>query len=150
MLKEGIIGLMVLVVLVGCSKDNPPPVLETTPSGPSVGEPVPSQEGSPSAPASDLPTVGGSPETAPTSTPPLATPPSPTASPSGTPAGTQTCSQDSDCVPSQCCHAASCAPVSQQPDCSGIMCSQECRPGSLDCGGRCSCVAGQCRAETVV
>ena len=56
------------------------------------------------------------------------------------------CKTDADCVPAQCCHATKCVPKSAAPDCEGVFCSQECRPGSIDCGGRCICVKGRCKA----
>lgn len=57
------------------------------------------------------------------------------------------CRRDADCVPASCCHPASCVPRSQRPDCSGVLCTNECRPGTLDCGqGHCECQAGSCAA----
>ncbi len=51
------------------------------------------------------------------------------------------------CVPSSCCHSTSCIPPGQAPDCSNIMCTQECVPGTLDCGqGSCAYVGGKCEA----
>ena len=58
------------------------------------------------------------------------------------------CMSDSDCVPAQCCHAVSCVPKASAPNCSGVFCTQECRPNTLDCGqGRCRCIEGRCVAE---
>ncbi len=58
------------------------------------------------------------------------------------------CSVDSDCVPATCCHPSQCVPASMAPDCSGVFCTQECRPGTLDCGqGQCRCMEGKCTAE---
>lgn len=55
------------------------------------------------------------------------------------------CSEDKDCVPSSCCHATSCVPSLYAPSCKGVLCSMECRPGTLDCGqGRCGCIKGKC------
>jgi len=55
------------------------------------------------------------------------------------------CKVDSDCVPSSCCHATSCISSSNAPKCSGIFCTQECVPNTLDCGqGSCACVQGKC------
>lgn len=38
------------------------------------------------------------------------------------------------CVPASCCHATSCVPADQAPVCEAIRCTQECQPGTLDCG----------------
>lgn len=58
-----------------------------------------------------------------------------------------TCSSDSDCVPSQCCHATSCINQDYKKPCN-LLCTQECRPGTLDCNkGSCQCVNNQCKAE---
>ena len=55
------------------------------------------------------------------------------------------CETDSDCVPSTCCHATSCAPVGDAPDCSQQICTLNCEPQTLDCGyGGCSCVNNKC------
>lgn len=57
------------------------------------------------------------------------------------------CESDADCVPASCCHPFSCVNAGAAPDCSGVFCTQECRPGSLDCGqGSCSCVNNKCGA----
>lgn len=57
------------------------------------------------------------------------------------------CSLDSDCVPAQCCHPTSCVSKEEAPDCSGIGCTEECKPGTMDCGqGYCACVNGECVA----
>ncbi len=63
------------------------------------------------------------------------------------------CQTAADCVQAQCCHATTCVPVASRPDCSGTMCTRECRPGTLDCGeSRCACIGGHCgvqrRSET--
>jgi hypothetical protein len=57
------------------------------------------------------------------------------------------CATDDDCVPASCCHATACMPAAQRPTCEGTMCSMDCRPGTLDCGGRCLCQAGRCAAQ---
>ncbi len=57
------------------------------------------------------------------------------------------CDEASDCVPAQCCHAGDCIIKEKRPDCSKIFCTEECRPGTLDCGGRCACIAGRCTGE---
>src|SRR3989338_2128695 len=57
------------------------------------------------------------------------------------------CTSDSDCIPSSCCHPKSCVVKSSAPTCSRIFCTQECAPGSLDCGqGSCGCVNNKCLA----
>ncbi len=57
------------------------------------------------------------------------------------------CSENSDCVPDSCCHADSCIPAEQAPDCSGMMCTMNCEPGTLDCGqGNCGCTNNKCKA----
>ena len=54
---------------------------------------------------------------------------------------------ETECVPAQCCHPISCVEKSQAPDCSGKFCTQECAPGSLDCGqGSCKAIKGKCEA----
>ncbi len=57
------------------------------------------------------------------------------------------CDEDSDCVKAQCCHAADCIIKEKAADCSRIMCTMECMPGTLDCGGRCACIAGRCTGQ---
>jgi hypothetical protein len=58
------------------------------------------------------------------------------------------CESSSDCAPAGCCHAGSCVSADKKPDCSGIFCTQECVPGTLDCGqGSCACVSGKCTAK---
>lgn len=55
------------------------------------------------------------------------------------------CSLDSDCVRASCCHASSCVPVVNAPNCKGLYCTMECINGTLDCGqGSCGCVEGKC------
>ncbi|MCX6708748.1 MAG: hypothetical protein NTW67_03850 [Candidatus Woesearchaeota archaeon] len=56
------------------------------------------------------------------------------------------CSSDADCVPADCCHAIACVSKSQAPQCAGMMCTMECRGGTLDCGGSCGCKEGKCSA----
>jgi|GEM_PF-2651629 len=54
------------------------------------------------------------------------------------------CSEDSDCVPAQCCHPTSCTTKANAPNCAKTVCSMVCQ-GPLDCGaGRCACVNNQC------
>lgn len=57
------------------------------------------------------------------------------------------CDEDSDCVPAQCCHAGDCIITEKRPDCSKVFCTRVCMPGTLDCGGRCACVAGRCTGQ---
>jgi hypothetical protein len=65
----------------------------------------------------------------------------------GTPTPTHdmsACTNDSDCVPAQCCHPTSCINASYKSVCIEL-CSLECK-GPIDCGaGHCGCVNGQCR-----
>lgn len=57
------------------------------------------------------------------------------------------CSSDGDCVAASCCHPNACVPAARAPNCTAMMCTQNCAPGTLDCGqGRCACVAGRCGA----
>ena len=57
------------------------------------------------------------------------------------------CESDRDCVPSSCCHATSCVASGYQQDCSGMFCTQECSPGTMDCGqGSCLCQNNRCKA----
>jgi hypothetical protein len=59
----------------------------------------------------------------------------------------EVCTDDADCVPEQCCHPTSCVPASQAPDCTDVVCTLECQPGTMDCGqGYCACQAGVCTA----
>lgn len=60
-----------------------------------------------------------------------------------TAAGPQ-CRTDADCVPASCCHATECTVASAAPKCDGVACAMDCRPGTLDCGGRCACDDGRC------
>ena len=59
------------------------------------------------------------------------------------------CQKDSDCVPASCCHADSCVPISDKPVCKGVFCTSECAPGTIDCGGGCTCKKGTCEAYYV-
>lgn len=86
--------------------------------------------------------------------PPAATEaPEPTAededppAPAPTPEASGDCSSDADCVQATCCHATACVPKSQAPKCDEVACTDDCQPGTLDCGGRCACQAGKCVAE---
>jgi putative hemolysin len=56
------------------------------------------------------------------------------------------CTTDSDCVPAECCHPTTCINVASKGVCN-MMCTMECRPGTLDCGqGSCRCASGKCEA----
>lgn len=62
--------------------------------------------------------------------------------------GTGECKTDLDCVPSTCCHATTCVPLALRPNCSNILCSQVCKPNSLDCGQEiCVCKNNKCGTE---
>jgi hypothetical protein len=67
--------------------------------------------------------------------------------PGGLVVGDDSCTSDSDCVPAKCCHASACVAKANAPDCKGVMCTQECQYGTLDCGGRCLCHEGRCAAK---
>ncbi|MCY1055846.1 hypothetical protein [Nannocystis sp. SCPEA4] len=71
----------------------------------------------------------------------------PTPKPAPATAGAEgECAVDADCVPASCCHPASCVPAAQKPDCTDVMCTMQCAPNTMDCGGRCACEAGSCKA----
>jgi len=54
------------------------------------------------------------------------------------------CTQDSDCVPEQCCHPTSCINKNFKPVCEEF-CSMVCAPGTMDCGaGHCACMDNTC------
>ena len=57
------------------------------------------------------------------------------------------CQTDADCVPAGCCHAAACVARANAPACGDAMCTEECRFGTLDCGGACLCHEGHCAAR---
>ena len=85
--------------------------------------------------------------------------PTPTETPTDTPTettqgggddlvlGEDACETDADCVPAGCCHAAACVAQANAPSCVDVMCTQECRYGTLDCGGSCLCHEGRCAAR---
>lgn len=57
------------------------------------------------------------------------------------------CILDEECVPASCCHASSCVNKKNAPKCEEVMCTMECRLGSIDCGqGSCKCVDKKCVA----
>ena len=58
------------------------------------------------------------------------------------------CETDADCFPGDCCHPKTCVNELAKPDCQGSFCTQECRPGTLDCGcGNCMCQNGLCTTD---
>lgn len=61
--------------------------------------------------------------------------------------GNDPCTTDADCVPADCCHAAACVAQANAPSCGDAMCTQECRFGTIDCGGGCLCHEGRCAAR---
>jgi len=61
--------------------------------------------------------------------------------------GQDACETDADCVPAACCHATECVAQANAPSCGDAMCTQECRYGTLDCGGGCLCHEGHCAAR---
>ena len=78
--------------------------------------------------------------------PPVSEPPKPAPATAGGEGGEGQCKVDADCVPASCCHPASCVPAAQKPDCTDVMCTMQCAPNTLDCGGHCACEAGSCKA----
>lgn len=63
------------------------------------------------------------------------------------PAQGKFCMVDSECVKATCCHADSCVNRQFAPNCTGTVCTMECKPGTLDCGqGSCACVKNECKA----
>ncbi len=57
------------------------------------------------------------------------------------------CQSDDDCVPAACCHASACVSKDKATPCNGVLCTQECQPGTMDCGGGCLCHEGHCAAR---
>jgi hypothetical protein len=54
------------------------------------------------------------------------------------------CEKDEDCMPAQCCHPNSCV-NKLSVNCTGILCTEECRAGTMDCGcGSCICKNNRC------
>jgi len=50
-----------------------------------------------------------------------------------------------NCVPASCCHASSCVLENNAPNCSNLLCTMVCEPGTMDCGGGyCGIVNGKC------
>jgi putative hemolysin len=57
------------------------------------------------------------------------------------------CEQDNDCIPASCCHPTSCINKNFSTNCIGIMCTMDCKIGTLDCGyGSCKCINKKCSA----
>jgi len=51
------------------------------------------------------------------------------------------------CVPDSCCHPSGCVPLGEEQDCDSVFCTQECAPGTLDCGqGTCEYINKECVA----
>jgi hypothetical protein len=61
--------------------------------------------------------------------------------------GEDACTSDADCVPAGCCHPAACVARDHAPSCTEVVCTTECRYGTLDCGGSCLCHEGHCAAR---
>lgn len=118
-----------------------------SPAAPTVSvAPQPSPTGAPSVSASAEPGPVATPSVVPTGVP----------SGSGRPpwggkpnivSGTEPCKTDADCVPASCCHAASCTSKAHAPQCQQVMCTADCRGGTMDCGGGCLCQDGKCAAR---
>ncbi len=61
--------------------------------------------------------------------------------------GEDACTTDADCVPAACCHPSACVAQSNAPSCGDVMCTMDCQPGTMDCGGGCLCHEGRCAAR---
>ena len=49
------------------------------------------------------------------------------------------------CVSASCCHPKECVLESEAPNCSGVFCSMNCVPETMDCGqGHCGIIDGEC------
>jgi len=60
------------------------------------------------------------------------------------------CQTDADCVPATCCHPTDAVNKAYDPDCSGIACTENCEPNTIDCGqGYIACVDNTCTAVIV-
>ena len=63
------------------------------------------------------------------------------------PLNNKACNLDRDCVPATCCHPTTAVNTESAPACSGIMCTDECVPATIDCGqGEIKCVHNACTA----
>ncbi len=55
------------------------------------------------------------------------------------------CKFDWDCMPDACCHATGVINKNYMPYCSGMICSAECAPNTLDCAqGEIKCIKHRC------
>lgn len=55
------------------------------------------------------------------------------------------CETNEDCMPASCCHPNDAVNKANALNCQGIMCTQECRPGTIDCNqGEVICKGKQC------
>ncbi len=62
-----------------------------------------------------------------------------------TPLAEKQCTADADCAPAVCCHAADALNEQYAPSCNGVLCTMECRQGTIDCGqGQIKCVENEC------
>lgn len=61
--------------------------------------------------------------------------------------GEDKCTSDGDCAPASCCHPRACVAKNKAPACEGERCTLNCIGGTMDCGGRCLCLEGQCAAQ---
>lgn len=59
------------------------------------------------------------------------------------------CSADADCVPVSGCHPSSCVPKLERKNDGPFICTQNCAPGTLDCGGSCACESKRCVAKNL-
>lgn len=58
------------------------------------------------------------------------------------------CDTAADCAPAPTCHPKTCVPLAQAKASSGMACTMNCEPGTLDCGqGSCGCVNNKCVAR---
>lgn len=57
------------------------------------------------------------------------------------------CNVAEDCVPATCCHPTEAVNINFAPECEDVMCTMDCRPGTLDCGqGYIDCIDNTCTA----
>lgn len=59
----------------------------------------------------------------------------------------ESCWFNFECAPDSCCHARACVHRLAAPRCRDAFCSMDCKGGTLDCGGKCTCRHGRCAAE---
>jgi hypothetical protein len=116
-----------------------------SPATPEVAHPAPAGSAIPPGATDADPSVPTPPVTPDAQVTPPVPEPAPHA-PEPAAAASERCTKDADCVPASCCHPTACVPKSQAPNCAAVMCTMECRPKTLDCGGRCTCVEGRCSA----